>query len=305
MRQSQVGAHVYWTRPRGPDAGFASQLERAVVAASALMWQASNGPVWLFTDTRGRDEVERRGLAPLWDKINVSSLDSVADDIDAAAFWDLGKTIVLNELPLEGFVLDLDLVIWQELEPTPDDAVVFLHWETPVMPWYPVREGLSTPPNYEFDPRIDWDAPVCNTAIISCPDQHVRTAFLGSALEFARRNKPPGTGIAEMLFSGQRMLGHTLRITGVRPLPVIDYLFAPFDGSRWLRDLSRRDDPLGLYACGNGEVFTHLWNQKHLLRDRPAAAAQFCQFLARRCIERAGDVAYPWLSVLNPFEELQ
>ena len=276
-----------------------------MVAASALMWQAFNGPVWLFTDTHGRDEVERRGLAPLWNRIDVDSLESVADDIDAAAFWDLGKTIVLNELPREGFVLDLDLLVWQELEPTPDDAVVFLHWEKPVMPWYPRRDRLSTPPGYEFDRRIDWDAPVCNTAIMSCQDQRVRAAFLGSALEFARHNKPQGSGIAEMLFSGQRMLAHTLRIAGAQPLPVIDYLFAPFGGSRWLRDSSRHDDPFDLYACANGEVFTHLWNYKHLLCDRPADAAQFCEFLARRCIERAGDAAHPWLPMLNPFEEIR
>lgn len=304
MTQSRVGAHVYWTRPRAAP-GFTSLLEQAVVGASALMWQASNGPVWLFTDTRGRDDVERRGLASLWNKIDVDSLDSVGRDINAAAFWDLGKTIVLNRLPLDGFVLDLDLVVWQELEPAPDDAVVFLHWEAPVLPWYPARDGLSTPPNYEFDPRIDWEAPVCNTAIMSCPDQCVRIAFLNSALEFACHNEPPGSGIAEMLFSGQRLLAHTLRIAGARPRPLVDYLYVPVGGSRWLKEPSRHHDPLSLYACANGEAFTHLWNHKHLLRDRPADAAQFCGLLAHRCRERAGDAVLPWLEILNPFEGVQ
>lgn len=305
MTRPLVGAHVYWTKPRSAATGSATPLDQAVVAASVLMWRASNGPVWLFTDANGRQDMERRGLAPLWDKIDVNSLDSVPDNIDATAFWDLGKTIVLNGLPPDGVVLDLDLVVWQQLEPTPADTMAFLHWEAPVPPWYPAPAELSTPPNYKFDPRTDWDEPVCNTALMSCPDQRVRTAFLASALEFARDNKPSGSGTAEMLFAGQRMFAHTLRIAGARPRPVIDYLFVPVGASRWLQEPSRHDDPLGLYACVRGETFTHLWNQKHLLRDRPADAARFCEFLAGRCHEGAGDAVHPWLSVLNPFEEVR
>lgn len=290
------GAHVYWTRPRGPEAPLMSPLERAVLAASAITWRAQNGPVWLFTDERGRDEMAAMGLLPLWDRVDLACLETIAADIPAHAFWDIGKAIVLSALPQGACILDLDLVIWEPF--TPGEGVSFLHWETPVLPWYPGPEGLSAPAGYAFDRALDWNAPVCNTAFLCCPDPGLCRAFADGALAFARGNWPAGAGIAEMLFAGQRLLAHTLSARAAKPKPLIDYLYVPCGESRWLTAPLVAGDPLTPEACERGVPFTHLWRHKHILRERAAKAEAFRDLLVRRCRARAGPAVEPWLPIL-------
>ena len=299
MTSDTVGAHVYWTRPRSVDMPKFSDLDWCVLAVSAIVWRALNGPAWLFTDQRGRDEIEVAGLLPLWDRVDVDCLEQIPKTIHAPAFWDFGKTVALCHLPASGCVLDLDLIVWDHLLPSGSGAVSFLHWETPVMPWYPGPDGLSVPTGYTFDPSIEWDTPVCNTAFLRCPDPVVRQTFLENANRFASGNRPTGSGIAEMLFAGQRSLAHVIRVSGTSPQPLIDYLYVPCGESRWLNDPLPVDDPLAPEACDFGVPFTHLWRHKHMLRKQPAATLGLRERLVSRCRERAGAAFEHLLSALN------
>src|ERR1700694_5104079 len=303
-----IGAHVFWPRPRKPGTTFFTQLDMAIVAASAILWRALVGPIWLFSDTRGVDELRQLALLPLWDYVDTDCLESIPTDIHAPAFWDFGKTVCLTQLPAGACILDLDLIVWEELAATPPDAVAFLHWEAPISPWYLPQTELSTPEHYIFDRSIDWNAPVCNRAFLRCTNQGLRRTFLDAALEFAQGNRPAGSGIAEMLFAGQRLLAHTLRAVGAQASPVLDYLYIPLGRSHWLEGLDaahppRPSDPLALYACEGHVPFTHVWQQKHQLVRAPKEAARFCAFLSRRCYKRTGAAAERWLSVLNPYSD--
>lgn len=289
-----IGAHVYWTRPCKSPAPYLSKLDTAVLVASATMWRAKNGPTWLFTDPRGYRELSQLGLIGLWDQVDLNCLEEIPTDIDASAFWDLGKTFALSRLPPDGCVLDLDLVVWNSVHQS-SDSVSFLHWESPKPPWYPGPDGLSVPPAYAFDHRIDWDAPVCNTAFIRCPDLKLRRTYLEAAMFFSRGNQPANSGIAEMLFAGQRMLAHLIRESAVKPLPMIDYLYDPYGQSHWLVEQHPVADPLTPEACDMGVNFTHLWKHKHTIRGSKTER-QFLHDLERRCQEWGGLGLGPWFS---------
>jgi hypothetical protein len=291
---SKIAAHVYWTRPRAEDVPL-DTLERSVLAASAVVWRSINGPILLFTDRLGRKEFEDAGLLPLWDHVDTETLESIPPDIHAKAFWDFGKTMVLAKIPPGAIVLDLDLIVWKPLPPV-QCAVSFLHWEAPVSPWYPGPADLSVGPGYFFDGDFDWEAPVCNTALLCSPDQRVSKAFLAAALRYARNNRSVGTGIAEMLFAGQRLLAHVARRLDVRLNPIIDYLYVPCGKSMWLTESFTVEDPLAPDACDNGVPFTHLWRYKHILREHPDEAAEFRTRLLRRCRDRVGEAVMPWES---------
>jgi hypothetical protein len=295
MMAGSTGAHVYWTRPR-PDTPLTA-LERSVLTASAVVWRSVHGPIILFTDRSGRDELNRFGLLPLWDRVDTETLESIPKDVHAPVFWDLGKTVVLARIPPGSFLLDLDLIVWDPIQ-ADHKAVTFLHWESPVSPWYPGPGGLSTAPGYTFDTDFDWGAPVCNTALVCSPKEEVSKAFVASALRFAQGNRPDGTGIAEMLFAGQRLLAHTTRRLGVALAPVLDYLYVPCGESRWLGKRLDVEDPLTPNACTSGVAFTHLWRFKHVLRDQPSAAANFQACLVQRCRDRAAEAVAPWESVI-------
>lgn len=289
-----VGAHVYWTRPRKTPAPYLSKLDTAVLVASATMWRAMNGPTWLFTDPQGLRELSQLGLIGLWDQVDLNCLEEIPTDIDASAFWDLGKTFALSQLPSDGCLLDLDLVIWNAVQHS-SDTVSFLHWESPKPPWYLGPDELSVPPAYAFDTCIDWNAPACNTAFMRCPDLRLRHMFLEAALFFARGNRPANSGIAEMLFAGQRMLAHLIRASASKPLPMIDYLYDPCGQSRWLVEHHTVDDPLTPEACDMGVTFTHLWKHKHTIRGSEIEET-FFHDLERRCQERTGIGLKPWFS---------
>jgi hypothetical protein len=277
-------AHVWWTRPRPTNARPLATFEAVALAVSCLLWTEFNGPVRLFTDAGGLARLDRMGLLPFWDEIDTRLLAGMPEAVAPDAFWDVGKTVVLGELPAGTCVLDLDLVVWGPLR-LPEDAVGFLHWEQPAGPWYPGPEGLSCPPGYAFDPDFDWAAPLCNTAFMTARDGRFRRAFVGEALGFAAGNRPAGAGIAEMLFAGQRLFAHVGRKLGARLVPLVDHVFHP-EGP-W----PGPDDPLALAACERGVAFTHLWRHKWPLLADPAAGDRFRRWLIRRCLALAPDLA--------------
>ena len=298
MTQRRTGAHVYWTRPRAAGAPSLDALEQSILVASAVVWRKVCGPIVLFTDRVGQTELANIGLLPLWDHVDTEVLERIPREIHAPAFWDLAKTVVLAQMPLGAFVLDLDLIVWNPI-PAENCSITFLHWEAPAMPWYPESGGLSVPAGYVFDRDFDWQAPVCNTALICSQRKDISGAFLAAALRFAQGNRPVGTGIAEMLFAGQRLLAHTARRHGALLTPVIDYLHVPCGESRWLANEQSVRDPLTLDACERGVPFTHLWRFKHTLRQQPAVAAKFRNKLLLRCRERAGEGVNRWQSLIG------
>ena len=271
------GAHVYWTRPGRPDERPFADFEALTLAVSCLMWRAFNGPITLCTDRGGIAHLAQMTLLPFWDEIDTAVLQQVPDDVQADVFWDLGKAVTLAALPSGSCVLDLDLIVWQRLD-LAADALGFLHWERPVRPWYLGPRDLNTPPGYTFDPVIDWDAPVCNTAFTTAGDPEFGNRYATEALRFARRNRPDHAGLGEFLFAGQRLFAHLGRRHGARMDPLVEYVFDPEvpDG--------HGDDPLALHACEAGIPFTHLWRNKWpLLRDI-AAADRFRNWLIQRCV---------------------
>ena len=148
----------------------------------------------------------------------------------------------------------------------------------PVRPWYLGPRDLKTPRGYTFDPVIDWDAPVCNTAFTTAGDPEFGNRYATEALRFARRNRPDHAGLGEFLFAGQRLFAHLGRRHGARMEPLIQYVFDPEmpDG--------KGDDPLALHACEAGIPFTHLWRNKWPLLQDTAAADRFRNWLIQRCV---------------------
>jgi hypothetical protein len=273
---TRCGNHVYWTRPRRLDERPFSDFEACALAVSCVTWKACNGPIKLFTDPQGRDQIGEMGLIGFWDEIDTNLLCSIPSDIQADAFWDFSKTWVIGQLRPSDCVLDLDLIVWRTLN-FATESPAWLHWERPVEHWYPREAGLSRPLHYEFDASIDWDAPVANTAFMVAGSDAIRRKFLAEALRFARGNRPLGTGICEMLFAGQRLLPHVVRSHCSSPTTLVDHLFDPSQPH------TLGQDPLALYAFEQGCCFTHLWRHKWSMLQNKDKAEHFIEWLICCC----------------------
>lgn len=271
------GAHVYWTRPRGGETATFKGFEKLTIAASCLMWQSLNGPITLYTDDCGVEQLCAVGMLPYWNEVDVSLLRNIPKEIDAKAFWDLGKAVVLQELSPGSSVLDLDLVVWEPVA-LPNESVGFLHWEQPVAPWYPGLDGLSRPENYRFADDIDWSRYACNTAFTCSPSQSFARLFAAEAMSFAFGNKPAGCGLGEFLFAGQRLYSHVGQKLGLDMHPLLDFVYDP------TVDSIGKTHPLHLYACEQGTCFTHLWRNKWHLHANENAAREYNCWLIERCL---------------------
>jgi len=282
--------YAYWTRPSRrplrPGAAAFSALDLLVTAVSVLLWRRANGPARLYTDKAGLEYFDHVGLAGLWSSIDTAVLEAIPQAIDAAVFWDIGKVFALEHHGCPAAVLDLDLIVWAEVERLRCADVQFLHWEELVEPWYVSPERLHRPPGYRFAPGLDWNMWACNTALMYVRDERFREAYCCECRAFAAGNRPPdGWGLAEFLFCGQRLYGMTARRLRVEARPFIEYCHVPCGRSRWLVTPPPHDDPLSPLAFRERFPFTHLWASKHRFREDPAAARRYGQLLARRCLE--------------------
>ena len=97
-----------------------------------------------------------------------------------------------------------------------------------------------------------------------------------------------------MLFAGQRLLAHILRREGASPRPLANYIYSPLGKSRWIDQNVATEDPLAVDACNYGICFTHLWREKHVLKNQPSQRSKFQLDLLTRCRLRAPRVIEQW-----------
>jgi hypothetical protein len=275
--------HVFWTAPyraRGIDPSqidLVPWFERFFLALSASLWRQHSGRAVLVTDSPGAKIIESWGLSGLWSDINTTKLDNAPTDIDAAVFWDLGKTLALADCELPVALLDLDLVVWSPLKPTA--ATHFFHWEEVEAPWYLSGEDLTVPPGYSF-PDVDWSTRPANTALLYLSDWRFRDKFVQESLRFARNNKvDQAKALAAFLFSGQRLFSLLEGTDLTAPVPFVPYVFGVRAPSYWTDFHSQEGNPLNPENFRSGGTITHLWAYKHELRRDEAKLKVYCEAL--------------------------
>ncbi len=285
---------VLWSVPRM--SSLAEQQERddpfqlrdfdiLLMVLSAAKWRQLNGTVRLYADDRALRAIEHLGLTSLWDDIDNTLLSRAnTAAINPRMFWCAGRLLALQQEECPCVFLDLDMIVWRDLEPYYDGVDVrFTHWES-VQPsyWYCRRKDLRTPPSYRFKRSWDWTAPAANMAIFYVANRDFKNYYVDEALRFMKNNSVglqidvPDT--PELLFADQRLLTLCAREMGITTYPFLEAVWSP------KRSSFMRHDPVHgpwRFDMVTGQtLFTHLWFSKLDLLEAPLARAAYCRVLA-------------------------
>lgn len=268
-----LGVHAFRPAER-PCLGEAMlpRFELVTIALSALSWRAHNGPIRLFTDSRGADSLEAAGLLALWDAgVDASTLEARSRDIDPVAFWAAPKVLALSVVPSPCALLDTDLIVWRPVgEGIVEAELVVAHREPLDPSVYVAREVLGTPPGYGFPTEWDWNEPACNTAFVYMANEELRITYTREALRFMRGNAHRDFGcLTQMVFAEQRLLAMCARALGVE---VGVLLGGP------------------QHTWDEQDLVTHLWGHKSLLRADARREEAYC----RAALARIGELHPDW-----------
>jgi len=89
-----------------------ADFEIFTMILSALEWKKYNGAICLYTDTTGKEILERAGILEIWDSVN-TALDEMDDlQIDENIFWAGSKIFALSKQNFPCVMIDLDFIAW-------------------------------------------------------------------------------------------------------------------------------------------------------------------------------------------------
>lgn len=259
---------------------------------SVLKWKQLNGTIKLYGDSRAVSYYAQLGMLELWDAYNTEALDGIdCDEINPSLFWSAGKFFALLNEPSPSVYLDLDMVIWRNLEKFHDgDADArCTHWEAvDDSSWYCRIENLRRAPDYEFKRGLDMDYPLAaNTSIIYFKNEALKNYYASEALRFMRNNCRgmtfPNAATPEMLFAEQRLLPLCAKETDSLLLPYIDVV--------WSASRSCFEPPnlelnvWRFYSIRNQPLLTHTWHYKRHIEVEPTVRRQYCLDLVNAILE--------------------
>lgn len=258
--------HTLRTKNR---ADFAlDDFEIFTLILSALEWRRHNGEIFLFTDTAGKNFFDEVGLSDLWNGVDTSLDEMDCFNIDENIFWAGAKLFALQKQPLPCVMMDLDFVVWQTLNFSPNDSsVTVIHRESRDLPCYP-DENYFRFKNFSLPTNLNWELDPCNAAFVYFGDKNFVRRYVDFALEFMQAATPPPEQngwdlLPYMVFVEQRWLAMCAELCGVA-----------------LKNFSDLPELFG----GEQKTFTHVWGYKKIFRENPADAEKFCRDCAGRIV---------------------
>ncbi|MFI5956390.1 DUF6734 family protein [Cryptosporangium sp. NPDC051539] len=274
--------HAYSSKP--PQKWFGTErtdgrchfedFEVLMTALSALEWRRHNGPITLYADDPCASYFEDRGLTGLWDHVDVDVLGKADVDTNFGAFWAFAKTVALAEEQAPCVALDMDLVVWKNLENLITADFMAIHTEPLDFQVYVPRDELRTPPGYVWD-DLDWTVTPCNAALLYFGSEAVRADCAEMGRDFVADNDAGGLDLPTYaVFVEQRLYPMIAQRLGA----TVGHFLADHHGTH--------------LADGTpNTAFTHLWLYKRRLMEDRTARESLCRRMSARLIADHPDSA--------------
>lgn len=299
--------HIYWS-PSKKERNFKAYFILTAIL-SALEWKKNQqGKLTFYADRYTMNFFEKNKLCDFWDKCDNETLDREIDPkrFDANTFYAIGKFNALKHEMAPCAMIDIDLVIWKNIDEILKNNVgVFSHYEktTPSSIWYPTKEGIQIPKGYQFSNDWDFEDFALNTSFIYFNDEELKNYFVEQAMRYMENNfitsKRDNIGNPEILFVEQRLLRMCYKDMGVldKCSPLIDVVWGANEGE-FLNPEHRSWD---FYNFDNNDIATHTWIAKQAIEKNEL----YQNYMCVRLIEKILELDYRYYDVLKNVEAVK
>ena len=299
--------HIYWnSSPKKRN--FRAYFILTTIL-SALEWKKNQqGKLTFYTDKYTMDYFEKNNLCDFWDKCDSKTLDDEIDPkhFDTKTFYAIGKFNALRHEKTPCAMIDIDLVIWRNIDNILKNNVgVFTHYEktTPNSIWYPDKEKIQKPKNYQFSSKWNFDDYALNTSFIYFNDEKLKNYFVDQAMMYMKDNfidsKRENIGNPEILFVEQRLLQMCYKDMNLldKCSPLIDIVWDSYNGE-FLNGNKRNWD---FYDFDNNDIATHTWIAKHAIEKN----VLYNNYMCLRLIEKILEIDSKYYDVLKNIDEVK
>lgn len=276
------GFYSIWSKPflnqKKEKKYHMQDFEKITLLLSAEEWKRFNGPVQMIADEQAIGFLEDMGLLPVFNAgVKVMEVD---ERINPTVFWAAGKLEALGMITGSAAMVDLDLIVWQDMEPFfRGKDVCVIHEEPLREEIYPGKDFFRMKPEYQFDPALDWSVLPCNTALLYIRDQKLRKRYVEESLRFMLNCVEEKENLCHMVFAEQRLLPMCAAREGQSVTPFVS-LMEELD-------------------CQ--QAFTHIWGHKNVLRFNYSERERFCI----RCLNRLREDAPEAYEIAVKWDDMQ
>ena len=257
------GFYSIWTEPfkiKHKDTDFfISDYDMLTVILSAAVYKKNNGKVALYGDKDGLSFFVKNGFEDLFD----DGLTEIKppQKINPKVFWAGGKIESLKSLKKSAVMIDLDLIIWKNLDEFFKGADIYgIHRENIRPEIYPDLSFFRMKKNYKFPEGLDKEALPLNTAMLYIKDLDYTHKYADESLRFMTGCSEENENLKHMVFAEQRLLP----MMASRDGKIIKTMF-----------------PLG-EDIGIQDYFTHIWGHKNILRYNSDERKKYCCRIIKR-----------------------
>lgn len=264
---------------------------------SVLQWKKLyQVPLKIYGDLNVITYLSKFELLSLWDEYDLETFENLDQSIDSSCFYSAGKFYAYLKEPAPCMMVDLDLVLWKNLDSFVSDIEVgFTHWEDthPTCFWYCDKENLKTPKGYKFHDTWNWDLMAANTSLVYFKNDSFKNYYASEVIRYMVDNHVGGEFHLikpELLFVEQRLLPMCVEEMGLmdKMKPFIDTVWGTVEGH-----FTRNDNRIGewrYYDLINQPILTHLWIAKQHFEKNTKYRNYFCYQLLNHILTLAPDL---------------
>lgn len=243
------------------------------------MWKKHNGKTMIIADKEALSYLDSKNLLELFDNGHLEL--EVDKTIDSHMFWAAGKLFALKMLKEPTVMIDLDLIIWKNIDNMLFDSdILVIHREENSPNIYPDFELFELKDGYNLPKDFDKEVLPCNTALLYVKDIEFLNKYCDQAIEFMNNCVSTGDNLNRMVFAEQRLISimakkYNKEIKSVFPLA---------------SDIGVQD------------YFTHVWGHKNILKYNYEERKNFCLKIMKRLYDEFPDT-YTKMSKMYEMQE--
>ena len=298
--------HIYW-KDEKKERNFKGYFTLTALL-SALEWKKNNkGNLTFYTDKYTKDFFDKNDLLGAWDKIDDTTLDNEIDSnhFDTKTFYAIGKFIALKHEKTPCAMVDIDLIVWKNLEEMlKDKKSAFTHYEktTPFSVWYPDKDKVQTANNYKFKDSWNFKDDAVNTSFIYFNDEKIKNYYINNGIEFMKDNFIDKTreniGNPEILFVEQRLLPMCYKDLNIvnEVTPIIDIEWDAYKG-----EFTEGERTWEFFDVDNDDILTHTWIAKQAIEHNKKYETYMCS----RIIEKILNIDDKYYDKLKSIKEIK
>ena len=257
------GFYSIWTGPfklKHEDTPFFMEdYDLLTLILSAAAYKKNNGRVRMYADKAGAMYIDSIGLKDLFDDgIKIMEPD---EDINPKVFWAAGKLKSLSLLDKPSVMIDLDLIIWKNLDDFFTGADIYgIHREQIRNEIYPDTDFFKVKRGYRYPDGLDKAELPLNTAMLYIESLDFTHKYANESLRFMKSCTEQNENLRHMVFAEQRLLPMMVSAEGLK----IRTMF-----------------PLG-EDIGIQDFFTHIWGHKNILKYNRDERMKYCMRVINR-----------------------